>query len=62
MTDSVSYRLGILSGRLKGYELEKDLVKLVEQINKRNKGERYKKNESFAKDGRTDTFSSVLPS
>ena len=29
MSDGVSYRLGILSGRLKGYESEEDLLKLV---------------------------------
>ncbi|OGY35228.1 MAG: hypothetical protein A3D99_00975 [Candidatus Andersenbacteria bacterium RIFCSPHIGHO2_12_FULL_45_11] len=29
--DGVSYRLGILSGSLKGYEQEEDLVRLVEQ-------------------------------
>lgn len=29
MSEGVHYRLGILSGRLKGYELEEDLLKLV---------------------------------
>ena len=29
MTDGVSYRLGVLTGRLKGYESEEDLLKLV---------------------------------
>ena len=29
MTDGVNYRLGVLSGRLKGYESEEDLIKLV---------------------------------
>ena len=29
MTDGVSYRLGVLSGRLRGYESEEDLVKLA---------------------------------
>ena len=29
MTDGVSYRLGMLSGRLRGYEQEEGLVKLV---------------------------------
>lgn len=29
MSDGVSYRLGVLSGRLKGYESEEDLLKLV---------------------------------
>jgi len=29
MSDGISYRLGYLSGRLKGYEKEEDLVKLV---------------------------------
>jgi len=32
MNDGISYRLGILSGRLKAYELEEDLIKLVDQI------------------------------
>ena len=31
MNDSVVYRLGILSGKLKGYEREEDLVRLVGQ-------------------------------
>lgn len=31
LTDGVSYRLGFLSGRLKGYEREDDLVKLYEK-------------------------------
>ncbi len=31
MSDGVSYRLGILSGRLRGYELEEDLLKLVKE-------------------------------
>ncbi|MEA2056419.1 MAG: hypothetical protein U9O78_01730 [Patescibacteria group bacterium] len=29
MSDGVSYRMGILSGRLKAYEKEEDLVKIV---------------------------------
>ncbi len=29
MTDGVNYRLGVLTGRLKGYESEEDLLKLV---------------------------------
>jgi len=29
MSDGVSYRLGILSGRLKGYETDEDLLKLI---------------------------------
>lgn len=32
MTDGVIYRLGFLSGRLRGYEGEEDLVKLVKRI------------------------------
>ncbi len=35
MNDSVSYRLGILSGKLKGYEREEDLVHLVQQIERK---------------------------
>lgn len=31
MSDGVSYRLGILSGRLKGYENEEDMLKLVKE-------------------------------
>lgn len=31
MTDGVSYRLGMLEGRLHGYEREEDLLKLVQQ-------------------------------
>jgi len=31
MSDGVSYRLGVLSGRLKGYEAEDDLMKLVKK-------------------------------
>ena len=27
--DGISYRLGILSGRLRGFEFEEDLVKMV---------------------------------
>jgi len=30
MSDGISYRLGVLSGRLRAYEDEKDLVKLVQ--------------------------------
>jgi hypothetical protein len=30
MTDGVNYRLGVLAGRLKGYESEEDLLKLVQ--------------------------------
>ena len=29
MTDGVNYRLGVLAGRLRGYESEEDLLKLV---------------------------------
>lgn len=29
MSEGISYRLGILSGRLRGYEKEEDLIKLV---------------------------------
>ena len=29
MSDGVAYRLGILTGRLRGYEREEDLLKLV---------------------------------
>jgi hypothetical protein len=29
MSDGVSYRLGMLSGRLRGYEREEDLLKIV---------------------------------
>jgi len=32
MSDGVSYRLGVLTGRLKGYEREEDLIKLVKVI------------------------------
>lgn len=32
MTDGVSYRLGMLEGRLRGYEREEDLLKLVEKL------------------------------
>jgi hypothetical protein len=31
MTDGVSYRLGMLEGRLHGYEREEDLLKLVQK-------------------------------
>lgn len=31
MSDSVSYRLGMLEGRLRAYEREEDLLKLVEK-------------------------------
>lgn len=34
MSEGISYRLGILSGRLKAYEREEDLVKLVDLKNK----------------------------
>ena len=34
MTEGVNYRLGILSGRLRGYEREEDLVKLVQKNDK----------------------------
>lgn len=30
MSEGVGYRLGILSGRLKGLEREEDLIKLIE--------------------------------
>ena len=29
MSEGISYRLGFLSGRLRGYEREEDLIKLV---------------------------------
>jgi len=29
MTDGVSYRLGFLSGRLRGYDSEEELLKLI---------------------------------
>lgn len=29
MSDGINYRLGILSGRLRGYENDEDLLKLV---------------------------------
>ena len=32
MSDGVNYRLGILSGRLRGYESEEDILKLMKQI------------------------------
>ncbi len=32
MTDGVQYRLGILTGRLKAYEQEEDLVKLIKSV------------------------------
>lgn len=32
MTDGVNYRLGILTGRLRGYEREEDLIKLVKKL------------------------------
>lgn len=31
MSDGVSYRLGMLEGRLRAYEREEDLLKLVEK-------------------------------
>lgn len=31
MTDGINYRLGLLTGRLRVYETEEDLVKLMEQ-------------------------------
>jgi hypothetical protein len=31
MSEGISYKLGYLSGRLKGYEAEDDLVQLVKQ-------------------------------
>ena len=33
MSDGIDYRLGILSGRLRGYEREEDLLKII--INKK---------------------------
>jgi len=36
MSNGISYRLGILSGSLKGFETEEDLVKLVKSRNKKN--------------------------
>jgi hypothetical protein len=35
MSDGISYRLGILSGSLKGFEAEEDLVELVKSRNKK---------------------------
>lgn len=35
MTDGTSYRLGMLEGRLRGYEREEDLANLVRQEEKR---------------------------
>ncbi|HSX25097.1 MAG TPA: hypothetical protein VLG69_03980 [Candidatus Andersenbacteria bacterium] len=51
MNEGVSYRLGILSGKLKGYEREEDLVRLVEQVQKKKSQQRFKKNGSIAGDG-----------
>lgn len=34
MSDGISYRLGLLTGRIRAYENEKDLVKLIEKNNK----------------------------
>lgn len=51
MSQGVAYRLGVLSGRLKGYEGEEDLVKLVELRNKQNSVQRYKKDGTLAKEG-----------
>lgn len=36
MTDGVSYRLGLLSGRLHGYETKEDLYKLAKKLYKSN--------------------------
>jgi len=33
--EDISYRLGIISGRLRGFECEEDLVKLVETRRKK---------------------------
>ncbi len=33
MSDGIAYRLGILTGRLRGYESEEDLIKLVSKLN-----------------------------
>lgn len=51
MSTGTQYRLGILSGKLKGYEREEDLANLAEQINKSHIEQRYKNDGSFAKDG-----------
>ncbi len=51
MSEGLSSRLGVLSGRLKGYEDEEDLVRLVELQNKRNSVQRFKKDGSFAEEG-----------
>ena len=32
MSEGIDYRLGILSGRLRGYEGEEDLIKLIKSI------------------------------
>jgi hypothetical protein len=37
MSSGINYRLGILSGSLKGYEFEEDLVKLVQSRNKKKR-------------------------
>lgn len=50
MNDGITYRLGILSGKLKGYEREEDLVRLVEQIKKKKSEQRFKKDGSIAED------------
>lgn len=50
MNDGVTYRLGILSGKLKGYEREEDLVQLVQQIKKKQSVQRFKKDGSIASD------------
>jgi hypothetical protein len=34
MSDGISYRLGLLSGRIRAYENDKDLVKLIEKSKK----------------------------
>lgn len=31
MSDSISYHLGVLTGRLRGFELEEDLIKLIRE-------------------------------
>ncbi len=36
MSDGISYRMGILSGRLRAYEREEDLLKLLDQKDRKN--------------------------
>lgn len=62
MSDGISYRSGYLSGRLRAYEREEDLKKLVERTSKPRKGRKPNKtNKVSPKSIKTPDSKDVIP-